>query len=95
LGGALRAVIAQQLLPHASGTGLVPALEIMLATPGVKNLIRKGETHQLYSAMQTGGQTGMRAMNQSLRNMVDDGLIALEVAETHSPDVEELRRMLS
>ena len=95
LGGALRAVIAQQLLPHASGKGLVPALEIMLATPGVRNLIRKGETHQLYSAMQTGGQTGMRAMNQSLRNMVDDGLITLEVAEAHSPDVEELRRMLS
>ena len=95
LGGALRAVIAQQLLPHASGNGLVPALEIMLATPGVRNLIRKGETHQLYSAMQTGGQTGMRAMNQSLRNMVDDSLITLEVAEAHSPDVEELRRMLS
>jgi twitching motility protein PilT len=95
LGGALRAIIAQQLLPHASGTGLVPALEIMLATPGVRNLIRKGETHQLYSAMQTGGQTGMRAMNQCLRDMVDDSLITLEVAEAHSPDVEELRRMLS
>jgi twitching motility protein PilT len=95
LGGALRAIIAQQLLPRASGTGLVPALEIMLATPGVRNLIRKGETHQLYSAMQTGGQTGMRTMNQSLRNMVDNGLITLEVAEAHSPDVEELRRMLS
>jgi twitching motility protein PilT len=95
LGGALRVIIAQQLLPHASGKGLVPALEIMLATPGVRNLIRKGETHQLYSAMQTGGQTGMKAMNQSLRDMVGDGLITLDVAEAHSPDVEELRRMLS
>jgi len=95
LGGALRAVIAQQLLPRASGSGLVPALEIMLATPGIKNLIRKGETHQLYSVIQTGGQSGMQAMNQYLRGMVNASLITAEVAEAHSPDAEELRRMLT
>jgi len=95
LGGALRAVIAQQLLPRASGSGLVPALEIMLATPGIRNLIRKGETHQLYSVIQTGGQSKMQTMNQCLRDMVNASLITAAVAEAHSPDAEELRRMLT
>ncbi len=94
LGGALRAVIAQQLLPRASGSGLTPALEIMIATTGMKNLIRKGDTHQLYSVIQTGGQSGMQTMNQCLRDMVSGGLIDAEVAEAHSPDAEELRRMI-
>jgi twitching motility protein PilT len=94
LGGALSAVIAQQLLPRASGSGLIPALEIMLATPGIRNLIRKGETHQLYSIIQTGGQTGMQTMNQYLRDMVNANLISAEVAEAHSPDADELRRMV-
>ncbi len=94
LGGALRAVVAQQLLPRASGSGRVPALEIMTATAGTRNLIRKGDTHQLYSVMQTGGQSGMQTMNQRLRDMVNGGLINAEVAEANSSDVEELRRMI-
>jgi twitching motility protein PilT len=94
LSGALRAVIAQQLLPKAGKSGLAPALEIMIASPGVRNVIRKGETHQLYSIIQTGGQMGMQTMNQCLRNMVNNGLITLEVAEAHSIDPDELRRML-
>lgn len=95
LGGALRAVVAQQLLPRADESGLIPALEIMLAVPAVKNLIRKGETHQLYSVMQTGMQTGMQTMNQRLRDMVSANLITVDVADTHSPDAEELRRMIT
>ncbi len=95
LGGALRAVVAQQLLPRADESGLIPALEIMLAVPAVKNLIRKGETHQLYSIMQTGMQTGMQTMNQRLRDMVKANLITVDVADTHSPDADELRRMIT
>lgn len=95
LGGALRAVVAQQLLPRADESGLIPALEIMLAVPAVKNLIRKGETHQLYSVMQTGMQTGMQTMNQRLRDMVSANLITVDVADAHSPDAEELRRMIT
>jgi twitching motility protein PilT len=94
LGGALRAVVAQQLLPRADESGLIPALEIMLAAPAVKNLIRKGDTHQLYSIMQTGMQTGMQTMNQCLRDMINIGLITLDVAQTYSPDPEELRLMI-
>jgi twitching motility protein PilT len=94
LGGALRAVIAQQLLPRADSPGLMPALEIMIATTGIRNLIRKGDTHQLYSVIQTGGQVGMQTMNQCLRDMVRSGLVEAEVAEVHSTDVDELRRMV-
>ncbi len=94
LGGALRAVIAQQLLPRADGTGLIPVLEIMIANTGIKNLIRKGDTHQLYSIIQTGGQMGMQTMNQRLRDMVGSGLIDAGTAEIHSSDADELRRML-
>jgi len=94
LGGALRAVIAQQLLPRISGSGLVPALEIMITTPSARNLIRKGDTHQLYSVMQTGNQSGMQTMNQCLRNMVNTGFVSQETAENYSLDVDELRRMI-
>lgn len=94
LGGALRAVIAQQLLPRANGSGLIPAFEIMIGTPGIRNVIRKGETHQLYSIIQTGGQSGMQTMNQCLRDMVNANITTAEIAELHSPDAEELRRML-
>lgn len=95
LSGALRAVIAQQLLRRASGRGLIPALEIMIANPAVRNLIRKGETHQLYSIIQTGKQLGMQTMNQCLRDMVLDRRITKESALSHSPNAEELRQMLA
>ncbi len=94
LSGALRAVVAQQLLPRLSGTGLLPALEIMLSTPSVKNLIRKGETHQLYSVMQTSKQIGMQTMNQCLKELVINKKITKEVAIANSPDAEELKQIL-
>lgn len=95
LSGSLRAVIAQQLLPRADGSGLIPALEIMVSTPGVRNLIRKGESHQLYSLMQTGKQSGMQTMNQCLRDLVNSGKITHEVALSASNNYDELRQMLS
>ncbi len=94
LSGVLRAVVAQQLLPKLSGTGLLPALEIMLSTPGVKNLIRKGETHQLYSVMQTSKQIGMQTMNQCLKELVNNKKITKETAIANSPDAEELKQIL-
>jgi len=66
----------------------------MITTPAIRSLIRKGDTHQLYSVIQTGGQSGMQTMNQCLRDMVNSGLLNPEVAEAHSPDAEELRRMI-
>jgi len=94
LSGTLRAVISQRLLLRADGTGRVPAQEIMICTPGVRNLIRKGETHQLYTFMQTGKQTGMQTMNQCLRDMVMAGTITKDVALAHTQNVEELKQLL-
>lgn len=94
LSGSLKAVIAQQLLPKADGTGLIPALEILITTSGAKNLIRKGETHQLYSIMQTGKLNGMQTMNQCLRDLVINNQITKSIAMAHSPNVDELKQML-
>lgn len=94
LSGSLRAVIAQQLLPKADGSCLIPALEILITTSGVKNLIRKGETYQLYSIMQTGKLNGMQTMNQCLRDLVINNKITKNIAMAHSPNVDELKQML-
>ena len=79
---ALLAVVAQQLLPSPSGLRY-PAAEILMATPAVRNLIRKGEDQQLYSAISTGRNAGMITMEQSLAEMVHSGRITAEVATAH------------
>ncbi len=94
LGGALRAVISQQLLPRLSGGGRVPALEIMIATPAVSNLIRESKTHQIYSAIQTGGQAGMQTMDQALRDLVRRRTISRDVALARALNPRELLNML-
>ncbi len=80
LGGALQAVISQQLLPNRDGTGRVAAREIMLATPAVRNLIREGKTHQINSVIETGGRFGMQTMNAALDELYRQGKIEREVA---------------
>jgi type II secretory pathway component PulF len=59
LAGALQGVVCQQLIPTADSNGRVVGVEIMMATPAIRNLIRDGKTHQIYSAMQAGGRHGM------------------------------------
>ncbi len=66
----LQGVVTQQLLPRASGKGRVVACEILVATPAVRNLIREGKTHQIYSAMQAGAKFGMVTMDQMLAHLV-------------------------
>ena len=70
----LEGVVTQQLLPKASGTGRVAAVEVLITTPAVRNLIREGKTHQLYTVMQTGSQQGMQTMNASLAHLVREGI---------------------
>jgi twitching motility protein PilT len=94
LSGTLRAVISQQLLPKANGTGRISAQEIMLSTHGVKNLIRKGETHQIYTLIQTSRQIGMQTMNQCLRDLVTSGSITKEVALLNTQNPDELKQLL-
>ncbi len=83
LAGVLQGVISQLLLPRADGRGRVVALEIMVATPAIRNLIREGKTHQIPSAIQTGGRYGMCLMEAYLRRLRDNGLITEEEYRAH------------
>ncbi|MBT3426188.1 MAG: type IV pilus twitching motility protein PilT [Gammaproteobacteria bacterium] len=79
LSESLQAVISQNLLKR-NGGGRVAAHEIMLCTPAIRNLIREDKVAQMYSAIQTGGQIGMQTLDQSLKNLVQQGTISREVA---------------
>ena len=67
---------------------------MLVPTPAVRNLIREGKTHQIYSALQTGAQFGMRTMDTSLAELVREGKISRELAESRSGTPEELRRLM-
>jgi twitching motility protein PilT len=70
LAEALQGVVSQVLLPTRDKKGRVAALEIMVATVAIRNLIREGKTHQMPSSIQTGTQMGMQSLEQALRNLV-------------------------
>jgi twitching motility protein PilT len=91
---ALQGIVTQQLLPKADGQGRVAATEVLVPTPAVRNLIREGKTHQIYSALQTGGQSGMQTMDTSLAQLVREQKITRELAEARSSTPEELRRLM-
>ncbi|HEX2728404.1 MAG TPA: type IV pilus twitching motility protein PilT [Rubrobacteraceae bacterium] len=93
LANALQGIITQTLIPRRDGKGRVPACEILVPTPGVRNLIREGKNHQIYSAMQTGGKFGMQTMDAALVDLVRKGLISREEAEKRSSNPEELNRL--
>ena len=76
LSTSLRGVISQQLLPLKSKPGRVAALEILVNTPGVANLIRQGKLDQLETAMQSGGTNGMQTMDSALMDLVERDMIS-------------------
>jgi twitching motility protein PilT len=81
LAEALQGVISQVLLPTKDRKGRVAALEIMVATVAIRNLIREGKTHQMPSSIQTGTQVGMQSLEQALRNLVMQGRVDRSHAE--------------
>ena len=87
LSESLVGVVTQTLLPKLSG-GRVAALEILCATPAVRNLIREGKTHQIPSAMQVGGRVGMQTQEAALADLVVRNLISIESARSAMPDFE-------
>jgi twitching motility protein PilT len=93
LASALQGVVTQQLLPRHRVKGRVVACEVMIATAAIRNLIREGKTHQIYSAMQSGGRLGMQTMDQALAELVRNGMISLEIALERCNDESDLRRM--
>jgi twitching motility protein PilT len=90
----LQGIVTQQLLPTTDGKGRVVAAEILVPTPAVRNLIREGKTHQIYSVLQTGGSYGMQTMDASLADLVRNQKITRELAEARSSTPEELRRLM-
>ncbi len=94
LSSSLIAVITQNLIRREDKTGRVPAVEILISTPAVGNLIRSGKAHQLYTVMQTGSQFGMRTMDQSLKNLIKKGMISLDSALQKARNPMTLRELL-
>ncbi|MCS6830188.1 MAG: type IV pilus twitching motility protein PilT [bacterium] len=87
-------VLSQTLLPNAQGTGRVAAFELMVATPSVRNLIREGKTHQIYSIMETSAQQGMQTMDRALADLHLNGLVSFEEAVLRCIDRENFMRFI-
>jgi twitching motility protein PilT len=94
LAGALKGVVCQTLLKSADGKGRVPATEIMVTTSGIRNLIREGKTHQIYSAIQAGAKDGMIAMDQTLAQLVKSGKVTYDAALEKANQVNEFNRLV-
>jgi len=90
----LEGVLYQTLVPRSDGSGRVPAVEIMVATAAVRNLIREGKTYQLMNVIQTGSQYGMQTLDQALLSLFRDGIISYEEVVTRGVNVEEFRGVL-
>jgi len=93
LADCLQGVISQLLLPHASGSGRVLAAEVMVATPGIRNLIREQEIEQIPTLMQTGSQYGMKTMDKALKELYNQGLITLDVAMSKVKNIDEFKQL--
>ena len=94
LAGAIQGVVCQTLVKRADGKGRTVACEVMTATSGVKNLIREGKTHQIYSSIQAGAQHGMVAMDQSLAQLVQRGTVAYDEALEKCNNANEFNRLV-
>jgi twitching motility protein PilT len=91
---ALQGIVTQQLLPTADGSGRIAACEVLSMTPAVRNLIREGKTHQIYSVLQTSSAQGMQSMDSALARLVREGKITRQLANQRSTTPEELNRLM-
>ena len=94
LANVLEAVISQQLIPTADGSGRVAAFEVLHSNPAVRNLIREGKTHQLTSVMQTNRKTGMITMDDAILQLYSDYKIDREMALQFAQDQESMKMKL-
>lgn len=93
LAASLQGIVTQQLLPSSDGAGRVAAVEILVATPAVRNLIREGKTHMIYSAMQAGGKFGMQTMDQALADLVRAGRVGYDLALERCHNLEDFNKL--
>jgi len=93
LADCLQGVISQILLPRSDGRGRRLATEIMIATPGIRNLIREGEIAQIPSLIQMGAQYGMHTMDHCLKELVQNGIITQETAITRVRNLMDFKNL--
>ncbi len=93
LATAIQGVVCQTLAKTMDGKGRVVACEVMIATPAIRNLIREGKTHQIYSSMQAGSKFGMQTMDQHLADLVNKGKISHEVGIEKCHHIEDFNRL--
>jgi twitching motility protein PilT len=93
LAGTLQGVVCQTLCRTTDGRGRAVATEVLVATPAIRNLIREGKTHQIYSAMQAGSQHGMHTMDQHLADLVKRGRITYETGLERAHYIEDFNRL--
>jgi len=92
LAAVLQGIMSQQLFPRADHLGRVAAIEVMLATPAVRSLIREGKTHQLPTVIQTNAKLGMQTMDKAIMDLVHNGLVSYDVAQEKMQSPDSLRR---
>ncbi len=93
LSNTLAGIVSQRLMP-ALGGGRVPAVEILIGTPAIRNLIREGKTHQIDSALQTSSEQGMVTLDASLATLIKSGRISEEVGLSYSTRPDQLMRLV-
>jgi twitching motility protein PilT len=94
LATSLQAVVTQQLVPACDGSGRAAAVEVLIATPAVRNLIRERKGFQLASQMQSGARFGMVTMDQNLAELVRAHRITVEVGLEYASNPDDLRSLL-
>ncbi len=94
LAGAIQGVVCQTLCKTSDGQGRAVATEVMVATPAIRNLIREGKTHQIYSAMQAGAAHGMHTLDQHLADLVRRGRVTRGEATEKANSPEDFARLV-
>jgi twitching motility protein PilT len=90
----LVAILSQQLLPRAGQPGRVAAIEVMVASAAIRNLIRENKAHQMHSIIQTSAEQGMQSMDQALRDLYQQSLVTYEMAMRRSHNPDELEKLI-
>ncbi len=90
----VQAVMCQQLVPKIEGGGRNICIEVMIATPAVRNLIREEKVHQIYSSLQTGTDVGMQTMNMALANLYRKGKASYKEVMDRTTDIRDLERLV-
>ena len=94
LASVIEAVISQQILPKADGSGRIAAFEVMVANSAIRNLIREGKTHQIQNVIQTGMQQGMLSMDASLMDLYKKRQIDLPTLKKYAVDLDAIMKQV-